>query len=181
MLKDRIISTADLLALDPDESPLLYVPSSWTGTIASIMSHADVPLYSRIWAILQFFDKSNWRKFILSCLVRILKSRGLDNMPFFVEASSIYESCRNNTRPWSDAKAYIEQWVAHFYYLHCQNTSDVDAKILARSVTALKWAFTDDDDDVFRYRFWLSVRDIRQIASLALIAQELMSVLDKHP
>lgn len=180
MLKDRIISTYDLQALSPDESPLLYVPQTWTGTIGSIMDHTDVPLNSRLWAVLQFFDRPNWRKFILNCLVRIVRQRGLENEPFFVQARAIYQDCRSGLRPWSDAKTFIEPWIMHYYYLYCLDTTNLNNRVLARATTALKWAFTDEPF-LFRQNFWWSVKDMKVVASTALIVQEMVAVLDQHP
>jgi len=72
----KMLTIADIRALEPCYDPVNYISREWTGTILDVLKMARVPAQDRLWVVTRFINQKTQRLFTVFCARQIIKTLG---------------------------------------------------------------------------------------------------------
>jgi len=180
MLKDRVLTYQDILAIGPDDTPSVYIPLDWTGTLQEVMPHTEISLKARNWIIMQFFNPHYSRLCVLRCIERAAEDLGISAHGKMSDFIGRLEAALND----EFALALLHEEILAENQVAWTDFADDMASLpkayYARLICALKWT-SAGDWTMARMNTDIAMLDVLIYSTPEICNQYVLEILDIHP
>lgn len=179
MLKDRVLTYQDILAIGPEDNPSVYIPLDWEGHLSEVMLHTEISLKARNWVISQFFNPHYCRTYALDCIVQAATNNGVSSMGKMADFTTRLRAAIDDPTALASLHEEILAENADAWNAYMQDRS-AEKAAYARLICALKWASAGDWTLAKMYMD-IAILDVLIVSDTTMCNEKVLAILDIHP